>query len=156
MQEQKEERMVTIRQLMESNEETSKWVGRPPLPMPQDTILIPEELDQLRAHVKAMTDLRRQRVGQLGEMQIELDDLCKTLEEEPQQEVERHMLMDDAANVVLSDANMAAVVAFMERLQHKLADNKKRKQAMEDKIQVHLNFFKTSRKPGQRTEICFI
>jgi len=135
LQEQKEERMVTIRQLMESNEETSKWVGRPPLPMPQDTILIPEELDQLRAHVKAMTDLRRQRVGQLGEMQIELDDLCKTLEEEPQQEVERHMLMDDAANVVLSDANMAAVVAFMERLQHKLADNKKRKQAMEDKIQ---------------------
>ena len=66
LREEKEERMVTIRELTETNEECSKWVGHAPLPMPHDTILIPEELDQLRAHIKAMTDLRKQRVGQLG------------------------------------------------------------------------------------------
>ena len=104
--------------------------------MPHDTILIPEEMDQLRAHIRAMSELRRQRVGQLSEMQIELDDLCKTLEEEPQLEVERFMLMDDPANIQLSDDNMDAVARFMERLQTKLAANKERKQAMEAKIQV--------------------
>ena len=50
----------------------------------RDTILIPSEMDQLREHVGKMRDLKKTRIGQLGEMQIELDHLCKVLEDEPQ------------------------------------------------------------------------
>ena len=41
-------------------------------------------MDQLREHVGKMRDLKKTRIGQLGEMQIELDHLCKVLEDEPQ------------------------------------------------------------------------
>jgi len=135
LQQERESRMVSIRELTTGDAEASRWVGRPVLQMPADTILVPEELDQLRQHIRQMTDLRNQRIGQLGEMQAAMDDLCKTLEEEPSLEVERRVLMEDPAKVELSDENMAAAENFLERLQAKLASNQKKRNDMVEKIQ---------------------
>ena len=66
LQQERESRMVSIRELTNGDAEASRWVGRPVIQMPADTILVPEELDQLRQHIRQMTDLRNQRIGQLG------------------------------------------------------------------------------------------
>jgi len=132
---EKEERMVAITQLMKDNDESSANVGRSPLHMPRDTILIPSEMDQLREHVGKMRDLKKTRIGQLGEMQIELDHLCKVLEDEPQSEDERNVLMSDPSDVVLSDGLMKAADHFLERLQAKLNTNQAQRTAMVGKIE---------------------
>jgi len=132
---EREERMVAIRELTTGDADASRWVGREPLALPKDIILIPDEMEELRQHIDQMTELRRQRTGQLGEMQLEIDTLCKTLEEEPRLEVERRMLMENPAEVVLSDDNMAAVNGFLERLQTKVEENQHKKTAMVEKIQ---------------------
>jgi len=130
----KEQRMVEVRQLTLEDEEVSGLVGRAVLPLPLDTVLIPSEIAELRAHIKEMKELRRRRTAQLEEMQIEISSLCETLGVEPGTALERQMTMESAENCVLSDANMQAVTDFLERLQAHLKSNQAKRQDMIQRI----------------------
>ena len=130
----KEQRMVEIRSLAEENDRCSRQVGHDPLPVPPDTILNPQELQDLRDHIQKMQELRRRRQAQLEEMQIEISNLCGLLDVEPRSSAERHLVCQDPADCVLSEANMSVVRELLERLQRHLELNTAKRQEMTDKI----------------------